>query len=32
VPIWKQENWADGTSSWVHPGVDPPSGTVSESS
>ena len=21
VPIWKQENWADGTSEWVHPGV-----------
>ena len=20
VPIWKQENWADGTSDWVHPG------------
>jgi len=19
VPIWKQENWADGTSDWVHP-------------
>ncbi len=19
VPIWKQENWADGTSKWVHP-------------
>ncbi|HBI46086.1 MAG TPA: molybdopterin converting factor [Planctomycetales bacterium] len=19
VPIWKQENWADGTSEWVHP-------------
>jgi molybdopterin synthase catalytic subunit len=24
VPIWKQENWADGTSEWVHPGVEPP--------
>jgi molybdopterin synthase catalytic subunit len=22
VPIWKQENWADGTSEWVHPGMD----------
>jgi molybdopterin synthase catalytic subunit len=22
VPIWKQENWADGTSEWVHPGLD----------
>ena len=21
VPIWKQENWADGTSEWVHPGA-----------
>ena len=21
VPIWKQENWADGTKEWVHPGV-----------
>jgi molybdopterin synthase catalytic subunit len=20
VPIWKQENWADGTQQWVHPG------------
>jgi molybdopterin synthase catalytic subunit len=24
VPIWKCENWADGTSQWVHPGVDVP--------
>jgi molybdopterin synthase catalytic subunit len=23
VPIWKKENWADGTSQWVHPGVEP---------
>lgn len=22
VPIWKRENWADGTSEWVHPGID----------
>lgn len=22
VPIWKQENWADGTSEWVHPGIE----------
>ena len=22
VPIWKCENWADGTSEWVHPGTD----------
>lgn len=21
VPIWKQENWMDGTSEWVHPGM-----------
>ena len=21
VPIWKQENWTDGTSEWVHPGM-----------
>lgn len=32
VPIWKKENWVDGTSEWVHPGLahDPaprPSGT-----
>jgi molybdopterin synthase catalytic subunit len=20
VPIWKKENWADGTTEWVHPG------------
>lgn len=23
VPIWKKENWADGTSEWVHPGLTP---------
>lgn len=23
VPIWKKENWADGSTEWVHPGVDP---------
>jgi molybdopterin synthase catalytic subunit len=22
VPIWKQENWADGTQEWVHPGLE----------
>jgi molybdopterin synthase catalytic subunit len=22
VPIWKRENWADGTHQWVHPGTD----------
>ncbi len=21
VPIWKKENWTDGTSQWVHPGL-----------
>jgi molybdopterin synthase catalytic subunit len=21
VPIWKKENWADGTGEWVHPGT-----------
>jgi molybdopterin synthase catalytic subunit len=24
VPIWKQENWADGSKEWVHPGVESP--------
>jgi molybdopterin synthase catalytic subunit len=24
VPIWKKENWADGGTQWVHPGVPPP--------
>ena len=24
VPIWKQEHWADGTSQWVHPGLNVP--------
>ena len=23
VPIWKKENWSDGTTEWVHPGMDP---------
>jgi molybdopterin synthase catalytic subunit len=22
VPIWKKENWADGSHEWVHPGLD----------
>jgi molybdopterin synthase catalytic subunit len=22
VPFWKQEHWADGSSQWVHPGVE----------
>ncbi|MFK7818447.1 MAG: molybdenum cofactor biosynthesis protein MoaE [Planctomycetaceae bacterium] len=24
VPIWKKENWADGSTEWVHPGVSAP--------
>jgi molybdopterin synthase catalytic subunit len=27
VPIWKKENWADGESQWVHPGLAAPSAT-----
>src|SRR5947208_4683479 len=23
VPIWKKENWADGSEEWVHPGLNP---------
>ena len=22
VPIWKKENWSDGTDEWVHPGME----------
>jgi molybdopterin synthase catalytic subunit len=22
VPIWKREQWSDGTSEWVHPGIE----------
>src|SRR5580765_3193067 len=22
VPIWKKENWADGSTEWVHPGLE----------
>ena len=22
VPIWKKENWSDGTQQWVHPGME----------
>jgi len=33
VPIWKKENWADGSSEWVHPGMEPqPNQPISESS
>lgn len=31
VPIWKKENWADGTSEWVHPGLEVPKEVQSES-
>ncbi|MEX0978083.1 MAG: molybdenum cofactor biosynthesis protein MoaE [Pirellulales bacterium] len=24
VPIWKKENWSDGESQWVHPGLEGP--------
>ncbi|MCY2962548.1 MAG: molybdenum cofactor biosynthesis protein MoaE [Planctomycetota bacterium] len=24
VPIWKQENWDDGTKEWIHPGLKKP--------
>jgi molybdopterin synthase catalytic subunit len=24
APIWKQEHWADGTTQWVHPGIEQP--------
>jgi molybdopterin synthase catalytic subunit len=22
VPVWKKENWSDGTTEWVHPGTE----------
>ncbi|NUQ63949.1 MAG: molybdenum cofactor biosynthesis protein MoaE [Pirellulales bacterium] len=30
VPIWKRENWADGESQWVHPGLETPPTTAGE--
>ncbi len=30
VPIWKKENWSDGTSQWVHPGLEVPQEVRSE--
>lgn len=30
VPIWKKENWADGTSEWVHPGLPSHPGALSQ--
>ena len=29
VPIWKQENFSDGTTEWVHPGMDQSTSEVS---
>jgi molybdopterin synthase catalytic subunit len=29
VPIWKKENWADGSTEWVHPGTEHPPHTES---
>jgi len=30
VPIWKKENWADGTYEWVHPGMEPARQTIDQ--
>lgn len=30
VPIWKKENWADGTTEWVHPCIHPAGQPVEE--
>ena len=30
VPIWKREQWADGTTEWVHPGVSGELGAASK--
>jgi len=27
VPVWKKENWADGSKEWVHPGMESPTTT-----
>jgi molybdopterin synthase catalytic subunit len=27
VPIWKKENWADGTTEWIHPGISADAGS-----
>jgi molybdopterin synthase catalytic subunit len=31
VPIWKKENWADGSTEWVHPAVNVSQGKMSMS-
>ena len=28
VPIWKKENWADGSTEWIHPGMVPLTGAA----
>lgn len=30
VPIWKKENWSDGTTEWVHPGLDDATATAQQ--
>ncbi len=30
VPIWKKENWADGTYEWVHPGMESARQTIDQ--
>lgn len=32
VPIWKKENWSDGSTEWVHPAAAAPASRVSEGS
>ena len=32
VPIWKKENWDDGTTQWVHPGVESAADAAPQSS
>jgi molybdopterin synthase catalytic subunit len=31
VPIWKRENWADGSQEWVHPGLGSHGGSSADS-
>lgn len=30
VPIWKRENWSDGSTEWVHPGLSSPAENSAE--
>lgn len=32
VPIWKEENWSDGSKEWVHPGLSQPAADTPASS